>query len=281
MQEQISVSGSVGASAATPPPSNANTTSPYTYLESVSCGAIGACVAIGTALDSAGGNEPYALSEQPAILITNTDPLPSATVGTPYTDTFTATGGWGPSSYTWSAAGLPAGVTLNAQTGVISGTPTVAGSTTVSFTVTGSGTPAPSETAHFLLVVEPEAPRIKLERTGTQVRRSRVVAKLLCGLATCKGVVKVERTVVVTVKKGKKRVRKHRTVLLGSARYKVAVDKTVSIKIALNARGRRALATAKRHRLSVKLVATVTGGLPFTRAEKIHSVAKKKKHKKK
>jgi hypothetical protein len=42
----------------------------------------------------------------------------------------------GSTPYTYSSTTLPAGLTLNASTGVVSGTPTTAGSSTVTFTVT-------------------------------------------------------------------------------------------------------------------------------------------------
>ena len=64
-------------------------------------------------------------------------------VGTAYTDTLTATGGTTPYTWSVSAGTLPAGITLNASTGVLAGTPTAAG--TSSFTV--KVTDANSQTA--------------------------------------------------------------------------------------------------------------------------------------
>ncbi|MFC6705031.1 putative Ig domain-containing protein [Flexivirga alba] len=60
--------------------------------------------------------------------------LPTGTVGTAYAATLAATGGTPP--YTWTATGLPAGLTLNATTGTITGVPTTVGARSVSLTVT-------------------------------------------------------------------------------------------------------------------------------------------------
>ena len=70
---------------------------------------------------------------------------PSGVVGTAYSDTLTAAGGTTPYTWSISAGSLPAGLTLNASTGVVSGTPTTAG--TASFTV--KVTDAKSKTATF------------------------------------------------------------------------------------------------------------------------------------
>jgi hypothetical protein len=59
-----------------------------------------------------------------------------AEVGRPFERVLVATGGRGP--YTWSATGLPAGLTFDAATATISGTPTTASDTSVKITVVDS-----------------------------------------------------------------------------------------------------------------------------------------------
>jgi hypothetical protein len=54
-------------------------------------------------------------------------PLPAGTVGTPYSQTVSASGGTGPYTYVVATGALPPGLTLNAATGAITGTPTTPG----------------------------------------------------------------------------------------------------------------------------------------------------------
>ncbi|HXW54375.1 MAG TPA: Ig domain-containing protein [Candidatus Cybelea sp.] len=88
------------------------------------------------------------------LAITTTSPLPNASVGTAYSEQFTATGGTAP--YTWSVASgstLPAGLTLSGS-GLLSGTPTTAvSSATFSIALTDSETPPVSVSAQFALTI--------------------------------------------------------------------------------------------------------------------------------
>lgn len=71
---------------------------------------------------------------------------PTATVGTPYGFTVTATGTPAP-TFAVTSGTLPAGLGLNTTTGRITGTPTTAGPT--SFTITASNGRAPSVSAEY------------------------------------------------------------------------------------------------------------------------------------
>jgi hypothetical protein len=70
-------------------------------------------------------------------------PLPPATIGVPYSQTLTASGGT--PLYVWSVvSGVPPnGIALSPSAGVLSGTPTAAGSFTFAVGVSDSTTPTP------------------------------------------------------------------------------------------------------------------------------------------
>jgi len=98
---------------------------------------------------STGCPTPGTPSQTTAPTITSGTPAP-ATAGSPYTTTVTATGSPTP---TYTATGLPAGLTINGATGVISGTPTAPGDSTV--TITASNGTAPDDTQTVVLTVRP------------------------------------------------------------------------------------------------------------------------------
>ncbi|MGE5112091.1 MAG: putative Ig domain-containing protein [Acidobacteriaceae bacterium] len=93
-----------------------------------------------------------------APLIVATTSLPGGTSGTSYSTTLSASGGTSP--YTWAATtSLPAGLTLNSN-GVLSGTPTTAGTSSIGVKVTDTASPTQTATATLSLSVAapPAAP---------------------------------------------------------------------------------------------------------------------------
>ncbi|WP_436496303.1 M14 family zinc carboxypeptidase [Actinokineospora sp. HUAS TT18] len=91
----------------------------------------------------------------------------TGTVGTALTVTNSASGGTAP--YSWSATGLPAGLSINATNGTISGTPTAAGTSNVTVTATDSSSPAKSGSASFSITVNPTGGTCAAQTNGTDV----------------------------------------------------------------------------------------------------------------
>jgi large repetitive protein len=89
-----------------------------------------------TSGDSSVGSTAYTLIISPPPLTINPPSLPAATVNAPYNQTITASGGTGPYNYIVLSGSLPPGLSLNATTGVISGSPTAGGS--YNFTIQAS-----------------------------------------------------------------------------------------------------------------------------------------------
>src|SRR5205807_620776 len=81
-------------------------------------------------------NPPASGPPAPSPLSITSSSLPVATVGSGYSTMLQAIGGI--TLYSWSASGLPAGLALSTNTGQISGTPSTAGSYTVSASVRDS-----------------------------------------------------------------------------------------------------------------------------------------------
>lgn len=84
---------------------------------------------------------------------TSTGQLPQGYAGLGYSATLASTGGTGTRTYALASGSLPTGLTLNASTGVISGTPAASGSSTFSIGVTDSAATPVTTTASFSLGV--------------------------------------------------------------------------------------------------------------------------------
>jgi hypothetical protein len=93
------------------------------------------------------------------------EPFDAGLAGTAFTESVSAVGGQPP--YAWTAQGLPNGLTMNAATGAITGTPTVPGTFSVLVTVVDTSAPMPKSDVqeYALFIGDPFAP-IVVTHTG-------------------------------------------------------------------------------------------------------------------
>src|SRR5207302_1042458 len=143
-------------------------------------------------------------STPPPALSVTTASLPAGTQGSSYSTGLAASGGIAP--YSWSATGLPAGLSLNSGTGQISGTPSTAGNYTVTASVRDSeNSPASASKTFSLTITSTPPPAVSvitaslpagtqgssysalLQATGGVAPYSRAGAALRAGLALNSG----------------------------------------------------------------------------------------------
>lgn len=108
--------------------------------------------------------------------------LPGGQVGTAYSQTITGSGGSAP--YTYSATGLPAGLSLNTAAGTISGTPTAAGSYTLSVVVTDANGATGSANYTLSIAVQPPVAGPVSLSVASNSRNNPVTLNLSGGAAT-------------------------------------------------------------------------------------------------
>jgi hypothetical protein len=103
--------------------------------------------------------------------------LVNGQVGKPYSATLSASGGTPPLSWSLSAGTLPSGLTLNAASGLISGTPSAtANAAALTFKVTDSSTPALSQLAPLKLTLSPASITVAISPSNAALTVAQVAS---------------------------------------------------------------------------------------------------------
>jgi hypothetical protein len=136
-------------------PAGANTTAggQNADVHSVACTSVGNCVGVGYYVDANGDTEAMVLTSVASSLAVGTSTLPSAVVGSAYSAQLVSSGGTGGDVWSVNSGSLPAGLSLNASTGVMSGVPTVAGTSSFTVSVSDPAPPVQHASATFSIVV--------------------------------------------------------------------------------------------------------------------------------
>ena len=115
------------------------------------------------------GDDPYTvpvtLTINVAPAITTTSPLPAGEKTLAYGTNLATTGGTSP--FTWTATGLPGGLTINSGTGTISGTPTAVGTSSASVTLTDAAGATATKSLSITIGAAPAISSVTLTNGGT------------------------------------------------------------------------------------------------------------------
>ena len=125
-------------------------------------------------------------------------------------------------------------------------------------TATNDAGKASAKSASFTVV--PPVPVIKIATSKLSVSKNATKLSIACASATCAGTVKTIETIVTKHKKGHKTVIKKEKLVLATGSYSLTAGQSGTVTLHLTSIGKSKLAKASHHRLSVKLVASLTGG---------------------
>lgn len=98
------------------------------------------------------------------IITVNPASLPNGSVGTPYSQTVSGSGGTSPYTFSVSSGSLPTGLLLNSSTGAITGTPTTVGTFTFTITATDA-TGCTGSRLYTITIASPGCPAIVVSPT--------------------------------------------------------------------------------------------------------------------
>jgi hypothetical protein len=231
-------------------------------IHGVMCLSLGNCVAVGHYSDAGSNGEAMAVTSVPSLTLSTTS-LAAAATGTAYSAGLASAGGAGATTWSLSSGTLPAGLTLNASTGLISGTPTALGTSTFTITASDPGPPAQQASSAFSIVVGgPSIAVVKNHGSELTVVVSCDAAALLgctgaLTLTTLEHLSGHKLTAVSARKKPKKPKKTTRTVTLAGKGFAVAGGAQATLTIALNKAGKQLL--AKRHKFPANLAVASTG----------------------
>lgn len=126
----------------------------------------------------------------------------------------------------------------------------------------------------------PQAPVISLPVSKIFVVGGSAQVPIGCANANCTGTIELTKRVVVRHHRGRRTTFKRKTLILGHGSYSLPAGHSAVIQIRLTATGKHALARARRHRLSAKVIASVIGGATVRKAVVLSQVVTAKhKHK--
>lgn len=254
------------------PPDAAASPNAQSYISSVTCSALNSCDAAGQYEANSGSSQALFLAGAPTLSLAGRM-LPDATAGDAYSASLSATGGTG--NYTWSltSGSLPAGLSLNSSTGVISGTATNQTSSTFTVGISDNGPPAQTASASFSITVTTPPPG-RPTLASVHLKHRKLETTLSCAgttVQTCDG------TVILTVSerwRGRELVgvaasdhpKPHsRTVVLAKASFAIHGESSKTVTIGLNAAGRHLLAQHRRLKARVTVEPTGNSSTPLTR----------------